>query len=501
MVRRTTAVIAIAMSLSLILAACAPNNAPAVGDPPTSVFGGTIESAQPVVVSTGPASPNFRLLVSDEPNDMADFATLYVLVSGVGAEGGDGVGVVEDWFEPVQLDLTPLVDDKAVFLWEGHIPDGTYNKVFLYVDATYGILEGAGEGETVEVKLPSNKLHVNAPVTISSDDGGKIVEFVFDISVHKAGNSGMYILSPQASESGVGREYQLVNHEEAGIKTGRPEWAGKPEAQGTDDDLEGEEDDDQDDANPSIDVEKRAEAVEGAVASFVTITNTSDDDVTVKSVIDTVYWQVRGGNWQELATNIDEETHVIAAGESVTLEYEIPCDVPAEARELRNKVEVQIDGRDKVFRDIVSFDPYGYMPEIEFEGEVVGADPLTVLSDEGSTYTVLIDDNTEIEGRIVEGEYLKVEGLLHPDGTTVTALEIEGTEDEDDSEIELQGSIEGTDPLLVTTDEGTYQIVIKPETEVEGDLVLGASVKVEGVLQADGTTVIADEVEVEEQDE
>jgi hypothetical protein len=50
------------------------------------------------------------------------------------------------------------------------------------------------------VKLPSGKLQVTTPFTIGPDTS---VDFVFDITVKKAGNSRKYVLRPVVSESGT----------------------------------------------------------------------------------------------------------------------------------------------------------------------------------------------------------------------------------------------------------------------------------------------------------
>lgn len=405
----------------------------AAGTPETASSAGSVEA---VVVSEGPSDANFRLLVSDEANDINDFAELWVLVSGVGFIPGDEGGAIEFPFEePVQLDLVPLVEENAVLLWQGYVPEGTYNKVFLYVEETHGVLVGAEEGETVEVKLPSNKLQVNAPVTVGDEEEGEPVDYVFDVTVHEAGNSGKYMLQPQLTESGEGKLYRLQEETQGGVKKGRPEWAGKPDEDDEDDkDDEDDEDDEDGDGNddqPSIDVKVEAESVEGAVLGTVTIENDSEIEVSVLGVTSVVYWQLRGNAWESLAELTDDTGHTIAPDDSLTLEYEIPCDVPDEARELRIEARVEIDGRDKVFRDTESFAPWGYTREIELEGTIDSLDPLTVTTEEGDTYTVVTNDDTETEGELAPGGEVEVEGVLRPDGT-VLAFKIEAEDEEED---------------------------------------------------------------------
>lgn len=178
------------------------------------------------------AEPNFRLLVSDEPNDIGDFEELWVTISGIGFVQGDEECVIEEVIEPpIEVNLVELQGEDAVMPWEGYIPEGDYTKIFLYVDTTVtGVLvEG---GEEIEIKLPSNKLQLKLPFTVGDEPEGEAAEFVFDITVHSAGNSGQYILKPQLTESGEGQQYRILEHTEERIRTGKPEWAGNPEDAG-----------------------------------------------------------------------------------------------------------------------------------------------------------------------------------------------------------------------------------------------------------------------------
>ncbi|GAH51981.1 unnamed protein product, partial [marine sediment metagenome] len=137
----------------------------------------------PSLVST-PAGEevNFRLWISDEANAITDFDELWVTISDVGMVQADGNGLIkEPLASPAEVDLTKLEGDNATQLWSGNLPDGEYTKVFLYVTTVAGTLKnGDGNGEPADVKLPSNKLQISKPFTISS---GQVVDFVFDITV------------------------------------------------------------------------------------------------------------------------------------------------------------------------------------------------------------------------------------------------------------------------------------------------------------------------------
>jgi len=179
--------------------------------------------ALPRASVTGPVpttgeEANFRFWISDENNAITDFERLDVIISEIGVHQS---GESATWHtlkpnpNPDQdvapgLNLRPLEGAKALVIWEGTLPAGDYTKVFIYVedeDIT-GVLLG---GETADVKLPSNKLQISKPFTISDDSA---VEFVYDITVVKAGKSGRYILKPQIAQSGADQDIDDVTPEE-----------------------------------------------------------------------------------------------------------------------------------------------------------------------------------------------------------------------------------------------------------------------------------------------
>ncbi len=230
--------------LSLAVAGCAstPPTAPLV---PT--VADTAATTAPVGAEVSPLAsesiatvcdvenPNFLLLISDEANDIGDFSELWVLISGVGFVLGDEEGIEETIFEtPVEVNLVGLTADAAIALWEGYVPEGDYTRVFIYVDDVWGT--SVSSPEPIEIKLPSNKLQLAMPVTV---DGQEPTEFVFDITVLRAGNSGQYILKPQITESGQGVAYRLLDQTRERVRLDRPDGAGtgngngKPEDTGT----------------------------------------------------------------------------------------------------------------------------------------------------------------------------------------------------------------------------------------------------------------------------
>jgi len=137
--------------------------------------------------------------ISDEQNAMGDFQHLNVTVTRVGFERAaeDKGGWVEHDVDNATVDLTALQGPNATLIGEYNLSNGTYSTVFVHVGNVNATLQN---GEEVRVKLPSEKLQIQQPFTV---DNGSTVDFVFDITVHKAGKSGKYILKPVIGESGT----------------------------------------------------------------------------------------------------------------------------------------------------------------------------------------------------------------------------------------------------------------------------------------------------------
>ena len=103
------------------------------------------------------------------------------------------------------VDLTELKGANATKLSSLNVSNGTYDKVFVYVSEVNGTLN---DGSDQRVKLPSGKLQLTSAFTVGD---GEAVDFVFDITAVKAGNSGKYILKPGISESGTDVEIDDVD--------------------------------------------------------------------------------------------------------------------------------------------------------------------------------------------------------------------------------------------------------------------------------------------------
>lgn len=191
-----------------------------------------------IPASTLPLTPhadgNFVFYVSDQPNDIGDFESLIVTVSSIQIKPVDDGPWLEIEPETTEADLVELQGERAQQLWRGDLPKGEYQTVFVHVDSIEGML--AGSGALADVKLPSDKLHLETRFSVTGTDA---VEFVFDITVHRTGSAGeetRYILSPQASESGIGQEIDPIQaqHNAQGNNEDKPGKSGDDPQGGAD---------------------------------------------------------------------------------------------------------------------------------------------------------------------------------------------------------------------------------------------------------------------------
>lgn len=145
-------------------------------------------------VTTTNATANGTSTSASTPNGTVDGA-------GTPSPGGDGGNGDQEGFSEIDLDgqtvdLTKVVGDKAVSVYEGDLAAGRYTKIELYADEVHGFVDGV----EVEVKIPSGKLKIIKPFEVGA---GESLSFVFDITVVKKGKAGGYNLQPVIGESGV----------------------------------------------------------------------------------------------------------------------------------------------------------------------------------------------------------------------------------------------------------------------------------------------------------
>ena len=173
---------------------------------PDSVSPGTQPGTTPGVIIPQPnPEGNFVFLISDDVNAIGDFESVKISISGVSLlKSGDSDQLIEFKPEQGEVDLTLVQGDKTQEIWRGNVPEGEYKNVSIKVADVHGILKETGE--EVEIKLPSNKLHISKRFQVSTD---KITTFTYDLTVVAAGSpqSGIkYILKPQVDQSGAGQK-------------------------------------------------------------------------------------------------------------------------------------------------------------------------------------------------------------------------------------------------------------------------------------------------------
>lgn len=109
-------------------------------------------------------------------------------------EAGDGFVEIE--VDDETVDLTTVTGEKALGVFEGEVPTGRYATIHLSVSQ----VEGVVDGEDVDVSLPSGSLKIVKPFEVTEEEP---LEFVFDITVVKKGQTDAYNLLPVIGESGV----------------------------------------------------------------------------------------------------------------------------------------------------------------------------------------------------------------------------------------------------------------------------------------------------------
>jgi len=315
----------------------------------------------------GAKEANFRFLISDQPNAIRDFDHLYVTISTIGVQQGGESG---NWtqFAPDTdtVDLKPLVGKKAQEIWSGNITPGRYTKVFIYVSNVEGILSG---NETAQVKLPSNKLQISTPFEVTEDS---ITSFIFDITVIKAGRSGMYILTPQIAESGADKEIDELEPEEMD-----------------------EEDEDDDENEGDLELYMEGNAWPGSDVALVVLQANGSPAVGATVAM----------NDQNIGTT-DSEGRI-----DITLPMDEE-EVELEATQGDSEGELELEFEDET-------------EEIEIEG--------TIDTIEDSIWTVVVDgesrtvniSSAEIEGTPEEGDEVEIEGTVMDGIIIATEVEVE----------------------------------------------------------------------------
>ncbi|MFC6992839.1 DUF4382 domain-containing protein [Haladaptatus sp. GCM10025707] len=129
------------------------------------------------------------------------------------SEDGDDSGWETYEVDSKTFDLTELQGENAQKLAAFDLESGTYTEVRLHISDVDGTLK---DGEEVSVKLPSDTLKIKSEFTLDAESE---VDFVYDISVRSAGNSGKYVIQPVVKESGVNVPYTDIGSDEGDEET------------------------------------------------------------------------------------------------------------------------------------------------------------------------------------------------------------------------------------------------------------------------------------------
>jgi len=156
-----------------------------------------------LVVSPKPSPEgNFAFLISDDVNAIGDFDSVIVSISKISLlKKGDSDQLIEFTPELSEVDLTQVQGDKTQEIWRGDLPEGEYTNISIEVTEVLGILKETGD--TIEIKLPSQKLHISKSFNVSADD---LTTFTYDLTIVAIGSSQSgirYVLKPQVDQSGA----------------------------------------------------------------------------------------------------------------------------------------------------------------------------------------------------------------------------------------------------------------------------------------------------------
>jgi hypothetical protein len=162
-----------------------------------------------------------RFLLSDDDSEVTaigDFESVIITVNKIGfQQGGESGSWIEpEDYEPWTGDLLDLIGTNATVIWNGYIEAGHYTKAFIYVSNVTGMLTPEAGGGQADIWVPSDKFQITmSEIPFTVNEGGAIVDFVFDVTVIKCGESGQYLIMPQVAESGPDQEYREVDDDDS----------------------------------------------------------------------------------------------------------------------------------------------------------------------------------------------------------------------------------------------------------------------------------------------
>ena len=197
------------------------------------------------------------------------------------------------------------------------------------------------------------------------------------------------------------------------------------------------------------------------------VTSSTSTSVTIDSIDD-------GGLTLEItgATNIEEP---ISVGDFVSAKYNLEL--------VAKKIELRSD-------------------KLEFEGAVATSAPTLLVLDGGTSFA--IGDGTEIKGNLVPEAYVEVKA--RPGSGAFYTLKIKIEDENEGEEYKFKGTLKALSPkdgplTEIQVSGFPLPVMITSGTEIKGDLMVGAKVKVEVTQEGDHVNALVIEVKEPEYDE
>ena len=208
-----------------------------------------------------------------------------------------------------------------------------------------------------------------------------------------------------------------------------------------------------------------------------------EDDATQTAELKGTLQSIEDGNWivNGVKFSVDENTE-LEGMPAIDHRVEVKAVLLEDGRLLAIKIEAEDEADDRPKR------------EVEFKGviERVNEDGSIVING----HTIAVSVLTELGITPQAEQFVKIEALLDEEGgLTAREIEIEDDADEIDrpNRVKIEGVIDRINDDQTRLAVNGIAVIIGERTRVKGDLTLHATVRVEGILQIDGS-VLASEV-------
>ncbi len=174
-----------------------------------------------MMVASAAPNGNFAFLVTDAINAIDEFSKLDIIVDKISLlTDGTTSGWVDFVPEVKQFDLTRLPNGVTQQLWQGHIPEGQYTRVRLYINQAAGTLKS--DGNVVDIKIPSDKVQFDMPTSFNVSTAN-VTSFTYDLTIFNTGRGQggeRYLLKPQAEHTNVNQSPKSNPDKSNGKKPG-----------------------------------------------------------------------------------------------------------------------------------------------------------------------------------------------------------------------------------------------------------------------------------------